>query len=62
MSEKKKNDFIPFEKKKRDFIPFGLTHAEYDNLKDMLRYGAIIVTTVAVTFVIVALAAKMIGY
>jgi hypothetical protein len=41
---------------------FGLTQAEYDNLKDMVRYGLIIVTTVAITFVIVALVSKMVGY
>jgi hypothetical protein len=62
MSEKKKKNFIPFEKQKNGFIPFGLTPAEYDNLKDMLRYGIVIVTTVAITFVIVALVAKSVGY
>ena len=50
------------EKKKKTFIPFGLTDAEYDNLKDMLRYGVIIVVTVATTFVIVALVAKTLGH
>ena len=47
---------------KKKKIPFGLTPAEYDNLKDMLRYGAIIVVTVAITFVIVALVAQSVGY
>lgn len=48
--------------KKKKKIPFGLTQPEYDNLKDMLRYGVIIVLTVAVTFVIVALVSKALGY
>lgn len=43
-------------------LPFGLTPAEYDNLKDMLKYGVIIVATVAITFVVVALVAKSVGY
>jgi hypothetical protein len=47
---------------KKKKLPFGLTPAEFDNLKDMLRYGIIIVATVAVTFVIVALVAKSVGY
>jgi hypothetical protein len=47
----------PHEKK-----PFGLTQPEFDNLKDMLRYGITIVVTVAVTFVIVALVSKALGY
>jgi hypothetical protein len=41
---------------------FGLTQPEYDSLKDMLRYGIIIVVTVAITFVIVAVVSKMLGY
>ena len=46
----------------KDAKRFGLTQAEYDNLKDMLRYGMIIVVTVAITFVIVALVAKTLGH
>ena len=46
----------------QDKTRFGLTQAEYDNLLDMLRYGAIIVAAVLVTFVIVALGARMLGY
>jgi hypothetical protein len=50
------------ENEKQDKKRFGLTQPEFDNLKDMLRYGIIIVVTVAVTFVIVALVSKAFGY
>lgn len=46
------------EEKKR----FGLTKPEYDNLMQGLRYGAIIVVTVLITFTIVATIAGLVGY
>ncbi|MDQ7026186.1 MAG: hypothetical protein Q9P01_18105 [Anaerolineae bacterium] len=50
------------ENKHNDNKRLGLTPPEFDNLMDMLRYGLIIVATVAITFVIVALLSKMLGY
>ena len=50
------------DKKSEEKTRFGLTQAEYDNLMDLLRYGGIIVGAVAVTFVVVALTARMLGY
>lgn len=48
--------------KPEDKKRFGLKPAEFANLVDMLRYGVIIVTTVALTFVVVALISKFWGY
>jgi hypothetical protein len=50
------------ENEQKDAKRFGLTPAEYTDLKAMLRYGMTIVVTVAITFVIVAWLAKIIGY
>ena len=41
---------------------FCLTTTEYDNLMQAVRYGIIIVTTVLITFLVVATAAQFLGY
>jgi hypothetical protein len=41
---------------------FGLTPAEYDNLMEVVRYGIIIVVAVLITFSIVGIGAKLVGY
>lgn len=46
--------------KKPSFL--GLTAAERDNLWQAVRYGAIIIMTVLVTFVIVAGVSGLLGY
>lgn len=53
---------IMSENKNNDNKRLGLTPPEFDNLMDMLRYGITIVVVVAITFVIVALISKMLGY
>ncbi|MGB7339919.1 MAG: hypothetical protein WBC91_13570 [Phototrophicaceae bacterium] len=42
--------------------PFGLTPAEYDNLMQAVRYGAIIIITVLITFTVLAGVTRWFGY
>jgi len=41
---------------------FGMSAAEYENFKDMLRYGVVIVAVVCITFLIVAFVSAAFGF
>lgn len=41
---------------------FGLTQAEFDNLMQAVRYGAIIILAVLITFTVVAGVTRWLGY